>query len=145
MMSLTWKDARTTLFVAGAVTVYALAVTGTAFQGMSIRVVTAIVFGLGIAACMSNGDQVAGVYAPGPERRVPMAYVVIVSTLGAAAIGAGVIAIVAANEAMLATLVAAVTALWVISTVRHAIAVQPPETGMAARPSIVEAAQAGHR
>jgi hypothetical protein len=145
MMSLTWKDARTTLFVAGAVTVYALAVTGTAFQGMSIRLVTAIVFGLGMAACMSNGDQVAVVYAVGPERRVPMAYVVIVSTLGAVAIGAGVIAIVAANEAMLATLVAAVIALWAISTVRHAIAVQPPDTRTAARPSIGEAAQAGHR
>lgn len=145
MMSLTWKDARTTVFVAGAVTVYALAVTGTAFQGMSIRVVTAIVLGLGMAACMSNGDHVAVVYAVGQERRVPMAYVVIVSTLGGVALGAGVIALVAANEAMLATLGAAVIALWVISTVRHAMAAQPPETGTAARPPIGEAAEAGHR
>jgi hypothetical protein len=145
MMSLNWKDARTTLFVAGAVTVYALAMTGTAFQGMSMRVVTAIVLGLGMAACTSNQDQLAVVYAVGQERRVPMAYVVIVSTLGAVALGAGVIALVTANEAMLATLVAAVVALWVISTVRHAVTAQPPRTDLAIREPVGEPSRAGRR
>jgi hypothetical protein len=125
MMSLNWKDARTTLFVAGAVAVYTLWATGSAFQSMSTRVLTAIVLGLGMAACSSNGDQMAVVYAVGQERRVPMAYVVIVSTLGAVALGVGVIALVTASEAMLATLVATLVALWVVSTIRHAITAQP--------------------
>ncbi len=47
--------------------------------------------------------------------------VVIASVIGAAALVAGVITLVTANEGMLATLVAAMIALWAMSTIRHAI------------------------
>ncbi len=47
--------------------------------------------------------------------------VVIASVIGAAALVAGVITLVTANEGMLATPVAAMIALWALSMIRHAI------------------------
>ena len=46
--------------------------------------------------------------------------------LGAVGLTAGIIALVSANEAMLATLVIAMSALWVIATLRHAFAPDAP-------------------
>jgi hypothetical protein len=120
-MRLKWRDGLATLFVAGAAVFYALWVTGTAMPGMSTRAAGWIVFGLGWAACTSNKNELTVMYGVG-GRRAPLPYVVIASILGAVALVAGIIALVSANEAMLATLVAAMVALWAMSTVRHAIA-----------------------
>jgi uncharacterized membrane protein YkgB len=49
-----------------------------------------------------------------------MLYVVSATILGIVALVAGVLTLVNASEAMLATLVGAMGALWVIATLRHA-------------------------
>ena len=67
--------------------------------------------------------QMAAVYgATRGSRRLPAAYVVLVSGIGALALVAGVIAVVAGSAAMLATLAASVGGLWVIATARHTLA-----------------------
>ena len=48
-------------------------------------------------------------------------YLVIASLIGLAALVAGVMALMAVNEPMLAVLVAATVVLWMMSTVRHVI------------------------
>lgn len=119
-MGLTWKDAMATLFVAAAAAVYALWFKGIATPDVSTRVVGAVVLGLGWAACMANQSEMAVVYGVDRSRqRPPMPYVVIASALGAVTLLAGIWALVGANRAMLATLVAAMVALWAMSTVRH--------------------------
>jgi hypothetical protein len=54
-----------------------------------------------------------------------MPYIVAASTAGAVALVAGILAIVTANEAMLATLTVASALLWLMATVRHAITGAP--------------------
>jgi FtsH-binding integral membrane protein len=128
-MRLTWRDGLATLFVAAAVVVYGLWVTGTAMSQVSVRVIAAVVFGLGWAGCVSNQREMAVVYgADRDRRRPPVAYVVLASAVGAVALVAAIIALVAASEAILVTLVAATAALWAMSTVRHALA-DPADKG----------------
>ena len=55
------------------------------------------------------------------ERRPPLLYVVLASLVGGVALVAGTIAIIWGNEAMLATLVVAMAALWLAATARHQI------------------------
>jgi dipeptide/tripeptide permease len=119
-MRLTWKDGLASLFVGAAVVLYSLWLTETAVPDMSTRALALVVFGLGWAACTSNQAQMAIVYGV-HGRRPPTAYVMAASVIGAAALFAGIITLVTANEAMLATLVAAMIALWAMSTIRHAI------------------------
>jgi len=120
-MRLTWRDALATLFVAAAAALYALWQTGTAVAGMSTRVLGAVVFGLGWAGCMSDQGEMASVYGAGGRRRAPMVYVVVASLLGAVALAAGIMTLISASETMLAILVAATVALWVLATVRHVV------------------------
>lgn len=120
-MRLTRRDGLTTLFVAAAAVVYVLWLTGTAMLGTSTRVLGAVVFGLGWAACTSNQAEMAVVYGVGACRRAPLAYVVIASLLGLVALVSGITTLVSANEATLAALVVATIALWGMSTVRHAL------------------------
>jgi hypothetical protein len=122
-MHLTWRGGIATLFVGAGAVVYVLWLSGTVAPDMSARTLGAILFGLGWAACVTNQNQMASVYGVGGRRRAPMAYVVIASGIGAGALVAGVIAVVTGNEAMLATLVVAILALWAMSTVRHMIAI----------------------
>jgi hypothetical protein len=110
------------LFVAAAAVLYGLWLTGAGAPGMSGRVLGAVVFGLGWAACTVNQAEMAVVYGAGTRRRAPMAYVVIASILGIVALVAGVTTLVSGNEAMLATLVSAMIVLWGMATIRHAIA-----------------------
>jgi hypothetical protein len=119
-MRLTWRDALATLFVAAAVALYGLWLTGTAAAGTSTRVLGAVVFGLGWAGCVSDQREMASVYGAGGYRRAPMAYVVVASLLGAVALAAGIMTLVSASEVMLAVLMAATIALWLLATVRHA-------------------------
>ena len=120
-MRLTWKrDGLASLFVVAGAVLYALWVTDTGLTGMSTRALGAAVFVLGWAACTSNKAEMAIVYGVDRERRPSMPYVVAASILGAVALVAGIIALVSANEAMLATLVITMGALWIIATLRHA-------------------------
>jgi len=131
-MRLTWRDASATLFVAAAVLLYALSVTGTAAGGWSTRTVGAVVFALGWLACMSA--DVETVYARGEGARAARAYAVAVSLLGAVALVAGVVTLVAASGAALAALVVAMAMLWALSTVRHAVRRPAPPTAAGTGP-----------
>jgi hypothetical protein len=128
-MRLTWRDVVATLFVAVAVVIYALWVTGTAMADTSTRVLAAVVFGLGWAACTTNQKELASVYGTDAHRRTAMAYVVFASLIGFVALVAGIVAIAGASEAILATLAGAMIALWAMSTVRHAIVREPRRIG----------------
>ena len=77
---------------------------------------------LGWAACTSDKAEMAILYGVDRAHRPSMPYVVAASVLGAVALVAGIIALVSANEAMLATLAITMGALWIIATLRHAFA-----------------------
>ncbi|MCW2612471.1 MAG: hypothetical protein JWM15_3717 [Cryptosporangiaceae bacterium] len=72
--------------------------------------------GLGVLACGAGQ----------PGRDVPRAYTVAASLLGAVALVAGITAVVNGSAAMLATLLAAMVALWVLASVRRAAALHRP-------------------
>jgi hypothetical protein len=128
-MRLTWRDDLATLLVAAAGLVAFLWLRGAALTGMSPRTIGAIVFALGFAACTSDKVGMANVYGAEGNRRAPMAYVALASLLGLAALVAGVLAVVTGSETVLVALVAAMAALWLMATVRHAT------TGRSGRPS----------
>ena len=122
-MRLTVRDGLATVLVAAAAAIYLLWVTGAAMTGWSVRVAAAVVFGLGWAACVTDQKQMAAVYgAARGGRRPPAAYVVLVSGIGALALVARVVALVAGSAAMLATLTASISGLWLIATARHTLA-----------------------
>ena len=122
-MRLTIRDGLATVFVAAAAAIYLPWVTGAALTGWSVRVTAAVVFALGWAACMTDQKQMAVVYGATREgQRPPAAYVVLVSAIGALALVAGVMALVTGSAALLATLAASMAGLWLIATVRHAVA-----------------------
>lgn len=117
-MHLTWRDGVATVFVGAGVVLYGLWLAGTTVPGFaSGRAVAALVFGLGLAASVT-----AVVYGVGAGLlRAPKTYLVFSSLIGLAALIGGVIALVNGNEAMLATLVGTNGALWLMSTLRHAV------------------------
>jgi len=122
-MRLTWRDGVATVFVAAAAVGFGLWVTGIAIARASTRVLGVVILGLGWAACTINQREMAVVYGVDRNRRrPPMAYIVLASALGVVSLVAGIWALVGANEAMLATLVTAMVALWAMSTVRHGLA-----------------------
>jgi hypothetical protein len=121
-MRLTWRDGLATLLVAAAAVLYALWATGAVMAGVSTRWMTVIAFALGMAACTANQRELGKVYgaAPGAPRS-PGSYVALATALGIVMLVAGILAFVLASEAMLATLVAAMVALWLVATGRHAL------------------------
>jgi hypothetical protein len=121
-MRLTRKDIRATVIVIVATAFYALWLTGTVAAGLSTRVVAAAVFALGWLGCTSDADQMKAVFGVEGARRPPLLYVVLASLAGGVALVAGAIAIIWSNDAMLATLVVAMAALWIAATVRHQVA-----------------------
>lgn len=121
-MKLTRNDARATLVVAVAVIFYLLWATETVATGVAPRIVAGIVFALGWLGCTSDVEGMKSVYGVDEATRPPIVYVVFASLIGALALVAGVIAIGWANEAMLATMVVAMAVLWLMTTVRHALA-----------------------
>jgi hypothetical protein len=135
-MHLKRNDGWATSFVAAAVTFWAVWASGAAFATVSARVVGAGVLALGYTACLADGSQMRAVYGGRRERSAPIAYVVAASILGAGALVAGVIAVIGGSETMLVGLVAAIVALWTMSTVRHAMAGDGVRSGrVGARPS----------
>lgn len=108
-----------TLLVATAAIVSVLWLTDAALTDWSTRVVAAVVLGLGYLGCMTARSRMAQVYGAQGHQRAPMGYVVVASLLGAAALLGGVAALVWAQQWMLVVLVAAMVALWAVSTARH--------------------------
>ncbi len=119
MTRLTFKDALATLFTLAAVLVYVLWATETAFIDTGTRTIALAVFALGFAGCMSNERSMTSMYAAGADRTVSMTYVVTSTLIGFVALVAGLAAMLTGTEAMVATLVVATVALWILSTVRH--------------------------
>jgi hypothetical protein len=118
-MRLTWRDGVATLAVALATAGYLLWVTDTAFTSTSTRVVALVVLALGAVGCTATGDRMEAMYGASDHDRAPRWFLVAATTAGVLALGSGLVAIIAASESMLAILVAAMVALWVLATVRH--------------------------
>ena len=121
-MRLTWRDGLTTLLVAAAAVLYALWAATALMPGVSTRWMTVIAFALGMAACTANQRELGEVYGATPGApRPPGSYVMLATALGIAILVVGIVAFVMASQAMLATLVATMVALWLLATVRHAL------------------------
>ena len=121
-MRLTWRDGLATLLVAAAVVLYALWAGNALMPGVSTRWMTVIAFALGMAACTANQRELGEVYGASGEGPRPSGfYTALATALGIVMLAAGVLAFVLASEAMLATLVTAMIALWLIATGRHAL------------------------
>jgi len=116
-MHLTWRDALATVFVLVAALLYALWLAGIEVFGMSSpTAVGVVVMALGMAASVT-----AVVYGVGAGLlQASKIYLAVTSVLGLAALAAGIVAIVDANEPMLAVLVTATVVMWLLSTIRHA-------------------------
>ncbi|MFD1930256.1 MULTISPECIES: hypothetical protein [Nonomuraea] len=118
-MRLTWKDAVATTLVCAIVVVYALFVAGADLPVIHhVGGTTSVIVMLGtVAGCeMSRGDLYTR-----PRSPATLLYIVLACTLGIAALLSSVIALVTASETALLVLFAATVALWLISTVRHAV------------------------
>lgn len=121
MTRLTWRDGVATVLVGAGVVLYVLWLSGAEFVGP--RVLAGIVLGLGLAASL-----IAVVYGVGAGLlQAPKVYLAIASLLGLVALVAGIIAVTSINETMLATLVAATFAMWLMSTVRHEVSESPQQ------------------
>ena len=121
-MRLTWRDGLASLLVVAAAVLYVLWAAGALMPDVSIRWMTVIAFALGMAACTANQRELGEVYGAAREGpRPPGLYVALATALGIVMLVTGILAFVLASEAMLATLVATMVALWLIATGRHAL------------------------
>jgi small-conductance mechanosensitive channel len=121
-MRLTWRDGLATLLVAAAAVLYTLWATDALMPGVPTRWMTVIAFALGAAACTANQRELGQVYGATREGRRPSAlYIALATALGIVMLVAGILAFVLASETMLATLVAAMAALWLIATGRRGL------------------------
>lgn len=121
-MRLTWRDGLATLLVAAAAALYALWAASGVMPGVSTRWMTLIAFAFGMAACTASQRELGEVYGSTREGPRPSGlYIALATVLGIVMLVAGILAFVLASKAMLATLVAAMIALWLIATSRHAL------------------------
>ena len=121
-MRLTSRDGLATLLVAAAAVLYALWAVGALMPGVSTRWMTVIAFAFGVAACTANQRELGQVYGATREsRRLSGLYIALATALGVVILAAGILAFVLASEALLATLVAAMIALWLIATGRYVL------------------------
>ena len=137
-MRLTWRDAVATVFMAAIVVIYvAFLNSTTAWLISSARGTAAAVLVLGmVGGC---GMSAAGARYQGGQDRT---YAGATSLLGAAALIAAVVALITASKVALAALVAATLALWLVSTVRHALA--PPAPGGDGAHEVIHPEKASH-
>jgi hypothetical protein len=127
-MSLSWRDGLATVFVGAAVVLYMLSQDGTTIAGLSgPRTLTVAIFGLGIGGCYTAKSHMEAVYGAGGGPRPPLLYVVVVSAMGGVALVAGIVATTGGGDAALATLTAAMVALWAMATIRHWTSRMTPE------------------
>jgi hypothetical protein len=117
-MRLSWRDGLATVLVTAGGLLYALRLAGTEVPVISgARALGGVVLFLGLAASVT-----AVVYGVGAGLlQAPRAYLAIASLVGLVALVAGVLVLTNGSETMLAILVAATVALWLMSTVRHAM------------------------
>lgn len=83
---LSGADVMATLLVGSAATASILWFTDIALTGWSTRLLAAVVFALGYLTCMTARARMAQVYGVQGEHLAPMAYLVVSSALGAAAL-----------------------------------------------------------
>ena len=108
--------------MAAAAVLCTLWATDTVMPGVSTRWMTVIALALGVAACTANQRELGEVYGATREGpRPPGLYIALATALGIVMLVAGILAFVLASEAMRAALVAAIVALWLIATARHAL------------------------
>ena len=120
-----WRDRIATLLVAVAALVYVLWLVGWALPGLSgPKVVGAVVFGLGFAACPMAG-------LPDLEMMVRehRRYVIATSLVGLAALVLALTTVLTGNHTTLTLLVVATVGLWAVATYRHTV-VMPDEVPM---------------
>ncbi len=127
MTRLTWRDGVATVLVGAGLALYVLWLNGAELAGP--RTIAGFVLGFGLAASL-----IAVVYGVGAGLlRAPKVYLAVASLLGLLALVAGVVAVTSINETMLATLVAATFAMWLMATIRHAVT--EPRDDRAPRPT----------
>jgi hypothetical protein len=121
-MSLTWKDAVSTGFMAVIVAAYVAFLNGTSFWLISSARGTAIaVLVLGMVGGCAMSEP-GNLYA-GPRSATRLTLLTVTSLLGVTALAAGIIVLVTASTAALAVLVGATLALWLEATLRHLLTV----------------------
>ncbi|GAA2216197.1 hypothetical protein GCM10009850_116660 [Nonomuraea monospora] len=115
-MRLTWKDALATVAAGVNVAVYVAFTQGADVPIVdSVRGATGTILLLGlVGGCMLSA-------APEEYERKG-SYMAVASALGGIALLAGVVGLIAASELALAVLFYATIALWLMATVRHALA-----------------------
>jgi hypothetical protein len=143
-MSLTWKDAVTTLFMGAIVAVYVAFLNGTSLWLISsARGTAAAVLVLGmVGGCTlgAAGDLYAGTRS-GPA----WVYLAISTALGIVALLAGVTGLISGSTVALAVLVAATIALWLTATSRHTFTIRAePAAGRDAHEVIHPTREARH-
>ncbi len=114
-MRLNWRDWVATLCVVVAVALYGVWLAGAILKGGSgVKVVAGTVLALGVIASafavVPGFGQLMGGSKP---------YLAIATLLGIGALVAGIVTLLNGEEVMLAILVVATIALWIIATVRH--------------------------
>ena len=126
-MGLTWRDGVTAVFMAAIAVIYAAFLGGTsAWLISSARGTTAAVLVLGMVGGCAIGA--AGDLDTGSQRRPARVLRAVATTLGLAALTAGIIGLITGSTVALAVLVVATFALWLISTARHAFTRRPGAT-----------------
>jgi hypothetical protein len=117
-MRLSWKDGGATLLVGAAVTLYFAYVMDAGLPLVSgPRVLSAVVFALGLAACVV-GAQMPGMTA---DRKTDN-WAGVFSMFGGLAFVAAAVTVVTGSGWPLAVLVATVVTMWALATTRHAVA-----------------------
>jgi len=123
-MGLTWRDGITAVFMAAIAVIYAAFLGGTsAWLISSARGTTTAVLVLGMVGGCAIGA--AGDLGTGSQRRPARVLRAVDTTLGLAALTAGIIGLITGSPVALAVLVAATFALWLVSTARHAFTPRP--------------------
>lgn len=114
---LTGHDLSATTFTAAALGLYAVHRSGRDVPGLSgVRLLAFATLALGLLACATGASaQVTG-FTDGVTVR-PLH--VLTTALGATALVAGLVAVVAGAETALGVLVAVMAALWLLTTTRH--------------------------
>ena len=127
-MSLTWKDGLATVLVGAGALLYLLWMGGATLTGLSgSRALAVAIFGLGVGGCYTAKSNMEAMYGAGDRPRPPLLYVVIASVLGGVTLVAGVVAMLGGGTGALATLTAAMVALWALATIRHWASHTTPE------------------
>jgi len=122
-MRLGRRDLIATVCVLAGVVVYALWLANHPIPGLSsVRVVTLVVLGTGVAASASAVVPSFAQLLHGSKL-----YMAITSLIGAVALVAGILALVRQADATLHLLVATTVALWIISTARHTMKANGPD------------------